>query len=68
MTCEEPRVSDNGLYNTTETCKALGVSYNTLMAMVKDGRIRHELRMNGERRPRRVFRGINIKKTWRATA
>lgn len=67
MTNEEPRVSDNGLYNTTDTCKALGVTYKTLIAMVCDGRIKCGLR-RGVKRERRVFRGIDIKKAWRATA
>ena len=65
MTCEEPHVSDTGLYNTKETYTALGISYKTLMAMVDDGRIRPRLRMSGTRRPMRVFQGREIKRCWR---
>lgn len=65
MTSEEPNVADNGLYTTTETYKALGISYKTLIAMVKDGRIRSKLRDCGERRPRRIFQGREIKRCWR---
>lgn len=66
MTTEEPKVADNGRYNTKQTCEYMGVSYKTLMVMVENGLIKHEW-MGTVRnwRPRRIFLGKEIKKAWR---
>ena len=61
MTPEEPKVSDNGMYNKTDTCKALGISWKTLDAMMDKGRIIPCQRI-GERRI--LFKGREIKRAW----
>ena len=60
MTNTQPNVNPMGKYNTTDTCKALGVCYNTLMSYVRDGLIRP---VNGRRR--RMFTGMEIISCWR---
>lgn len=59
MTNTQPNVSPMGKYNTTETCKALDVCYNTLMRYVREGLIRPV----GNRR--RMFTGMEIISCWR---
>ena len=65
MRTDMPDVSPKGIYNTTETCKALGVSYNTLRLMVKNRLIRYDVRCCGTRRARTVFHGEDIIRAWR---
>lgn len=60
MVSEEPNVSPRGRYNTTQTYKALGISYNSLMKYVREGRIVSELGTMG-----RFFYGENIIRFWR---
>lgn len=59
MTRTQPDVSPMGKYNTTDTCKALGVCYNTLMSYIRNGLIRPT---NGVRR---TFTGMEIISCWR---
>lgn len=62
MMTEEPRVVNRGRYTTTQTYRLLGISYNTLMKYVREGRIVPELGASG----RRFFYGETILKCWRA--
>ena len=63
MCNEEPRVSDTGRYNTTETCKVLGIHRNTLNRWRKAGYIVATYRRVDRKR---VYTGKDIKKCWRA--
>ena len=63
MCNEEPRVSDTGRYNTTETCKVLGIHRNTLNRWRKAGYINATYRRVDLKR---FYTGKDIKKCWRA--
>lgn len=60
MTSEIPKVSPTGRYSTTETYKALGISYNTLMKYMFLGYIRPSVGKS-----RRSFLGSEIIRCWR---
>lgn len=60
MRSEFPDVNPTGRYSTTETYKALGVCYNTLMKYVSLGYIRPQVG-----RERRTFLGSEIIRCWR---
>ena len=59
MVNEEPKVAMMGRYTTTETYRLLGITYNTLMKYMKEGRIVPSM---GHKR---YFLGENIIKCWR---
>ena len=63
MTNEEPRVSDEGRYNATETCEALGIHRNTLARWRKAGYIKYSFRRVTKKR---FYKGVDIKRCWRA--
>lgn len=60
MTTEEPKVSNRGRYNTTQTCHLLGISYNSLMKYMREGLIIPSIGTGG-----RFFYGENILRFWR---
>ena len=62
MVSEEPNVARRGRYSTTQTYKLLGISYNSLMKYLKEGRITAE---NGTTMGR-YFYGESILNFWRA--
>ena len=64
MTATEPEVVDTGRYSTTETCKLLKLSFNTVMKYTKEGQIKHGVRKSNGRK---FYTGTDIKKFWKAS-
>ncbi len=63
MTALEPRVSEYGRYNVTQTCAALGIHRNTLKRYTNERKIKASIsRLNG----RLIYSGAEIKRVWRA--
>lgn len=63
MVNEEPKVSDEGRYNATETCEALGIHRNTLIRWCHQGLIKYSYRRVTKKR---FYKGSDIKRCWRA--
>lgn len=61
MVTEEPKVAPLGRYTTTQTYRLLGISYNSLMKYMREGRIVSRQGSMG-----RYFSGESIVKFWRA--
>lgn len=64
MTAEEPKVTETGRYNVTETCAILGVHRNTLRRYTELGQIKVGFRRTSARK---FYTGKDILKFWRAT-
>ena len=59
MVNEQPNVAPMGRYWTMDTCRLLGISYNTLMRHVRAGEIVSHMGKS------RWFYGSDIVKFWR---
>lgn len=65
MVTEEPKVALDGLYNVTQTCKALGIHKNTLRKYTDAGLIPVSLRRGTMTK---VYKGRHIRRFWQALA
>lgn len=63
MIAGEPKVTETGRYNVTETCTLLGIHRNTLRRYTEQGHIKCGMRRTG----RKFYPGREILKFWRAT-
>jgi len=63
MTTEEPKVTEKGRYNVTETCAILGVHRNTLRRYTESGLIKAGFRRVSARK---FYTGEDILKFWRS--
>ena len=64
ITSEEPNVALTGRYNTTETCRKLGICKDTLRDWRKKGAIRCGFRRETGRP---FYTGAEIMRVWRAS-
>ena len=61
MTSTKPQVAMDGLYESKQTCEALGISRSCLAKYARSGMIAFSTRrLNG----RRVFKGADVIKLW----
>ena len=64
ITATEPRCMDEGRYTTMQTCAILGIHRKNLARYVEGGGITPRIR---KAEGRKVYRGVDIKKLWRAS-
>lgn len=63
MVNDEPKVSANGRYNITETCRKLGIHRNTLLKYTKLGVIKCGIRRSTAKR---FYSGSEIVRFWKS--
>lgn len=61
MCTNQPEVSNDGIYTKTQTMRALGICYNTLMKLIREGYIKPISSRSGKWK----CYGSEIKRCWK---